>query len=107
MFGGEVAAHGVVLLAVRPVLPGKARYLGSDLHISQGLEVKEWKVNKAGIVLTIELGRDAQGEIELALPHPPHKVKSNDKEIQWVESEPGCYRFILTIKNTKILKIEY
>ncbi len=107
LFSGEVAAQGVVLLAVRPVVAGKVKYLGSDLHISQGLEVKEWKVNKTGIVLTIELGRDAQGEIELALPHPPHKAHCNKKEIQWAESESGCYRFILTIKNTNILKIEY
>ena len=107
LFSGEVVAHGVVLLAVRPVVKGKVQYLGSDLHISQGLEVKEWKVNRTGVILTIELGRDAQGEIELTLPYPPRKAHCNKKEIQWVESQPGCYRFILTIKNTNILKIEY
>ena len=107
LFNGEVAVHGAVLLTVRPVVPGKAQYLGSDLHISQGLEVEEWKVNRTGVILTIELGRDAQGEIELALPHPPHKAHCNKKEIQWVESEKGCYLFLLIIKNTNILKIEY
>ena len=107
LFNGEVAVHGAVLLTVRLVVPGKAQYLGSDLHISQGLEVEEWKVNRTGVILTIELGRDAQGEIELALPHPPHKAHCNKKEIQWVESEKGCYRFLLIIKNTNILKIEY
>jgi alpha-galactosidase len=107
LFSGDVAAHEVVLLAVRPVIPGKAQYLGSDLHISQGLEVKEWKVNKTGMNLTIELNRDTKGEIELALPHPPHKVLCNKKEIQWTESQPGCYRFILTVKNTSNLKIAY
>jgi alpha-galactosidase len=107
LFSGEVVAHEVVLLTVRPIVPGKTQYLGSDLHISQGLEVKEWKANKTEIVLTIALGRDAQGGIELALPHPPRIAYSQDKKIQWEESAPGCYRFTLTVKDTNILKIEY
>jgi len=107
LFSGEVAAHEVVLLAVRPVVPGKAQYLGSDLHISQGLEVKEWKENKMGIICTIALGRDVRGEIELALPLPPRKVYNKNTKIQWIESTPGCYCFMLTIRNILELKIEY
>ncbi len=107
LFCGDVAPHGSVLLAVRPATPGSAQYLGSDLHISQGLEVREWKTGKTGILLTIVLGREAQGEIEIALPRPPQRARNNDQVIHWVESLPGCYRFALTIKNNNTIKIKY
>ncbi len=92
---GEVPAHGVRLLAVRAVTPGAAQYLGSDLHISQGLEVVEWQtgvLEAPGVSLRVERPGRAEGSIYLALPHPPQSVTLNGQQAAWEAAGEGCYR---------------
>jgi alpha-galactosidase len=67
LWQGELAPHGCVLLAVRPVQAG-AQYAGSDLHISQGLEVAVWQAEGNRIRCRVELGRRAQGSLYLRIP---------------------------------------
>ena len=51
LFNGTLPAHAPLLLALRPCQTDQAQYLGSSLHISQGLEVEQWKAKdgKAGL----------------------------------------------------------
>lgn len=65
---GNIPAHGVRLLAVRPRLPEGPLYLGSDLHISQGLEVTEWVVENKALSIQLQRPGRARGKIELYLP---------------------------------------
>lgn len=67
MWSGQIQPHGCVLLAVRPVQTG-AQYAGSDLHISQGLEVAEWQAEGDRIRCRVEPGRRAQGSLYLRIP---------------------------------------
>lgn len=66
-------AHGVLLLAVRPDT-NNAQYLGSNLHISQGMEVTAWEHEHGELNCLIDVGRNLDGSIFLSLPNEPGKV---------------------------------
>ncbi len=66
----EIPPHGSILLALRPPADG-AQYIGSDFHFSQGVEIAEWKATRRGLRAVLRLGREAEGNIWLALPQCP------------------------------------
>jgi alpha-galactosidase len=70
-FVSALAPHGVVLLAVRRQTAGLPQYLGSSLHLSQGLEVQHWEAQPRGIEMELACGQEMEGEVELYLPGPP------------------------------------
>jgi alpha-galactosidase len=76
----EIPAHGSILLAVHP-RGGSAQYIGSDLHFSQGAEVAEWKAAPRSLHAVLRLGREAEGNIWLALPGRPQKAALDGKPI--------------------------
>ncbi|MDY6866783.1 MAG: glycoside hydrolase family 36 protein [Chloroflexota bacterium] len=63
--------HGVRVAAVRPYDTNTPVYLGSDLHISQGLEINEWQAEDKALTLRFDLGREASGRAHLYLPWKP------------------------------------
>ena len=91
-----IPAHGVKLVALTPSPSPAGReeplYLGSDLHISQGLEVTQWSGSPANFSLQLERPAQSQGQIELYLPHPPSKVVLNQKEVDWQVLGDDIYR---------------
>jgi len=93
LYLGNLAAHGVVLLAVRPVEEGQLQYIGSDLHVSQGLEISRWKADKNGVVTQIALGRTARGEFELVLPEAPKSARVEGRDLVWKKSDSNLYTF--------------
>jgi len=101
----QIPAHGVQLLALRPARAEQACYLGSDLHISQGLEVAQWSAVLPNISLRLERPGKAQGHIELYLPRPPTKVTINQAEIDWQEQEKDIYRLQVQFQQTAELVI--
>ena len=100
----EIPAHGVKLLALTPASfssPGEVPkgkvgplYLGSDLHISQGLEVAEWSTSPSNEVC-LEIARPGKvhGVIDLYLPRSPGKAFLNHQGMKWHFLGDGCYRF--------------
>lgn len=97
----SVAAHGVRLFAVRAVNDSSPVYLGSSLHISQGLEVKhyEWQADEGMLDLYIERPGPSSGILELSLPGIPRSASLDGVNIEWVFTSSGNYRF--TIDFTK------
>ncbi len=69
-------SHGCVLLSLRQARPGP-QLVATTFHISQGGEVLDWRVEDREVLLTLELGRVADGEIWLALPASPEEVFLN------------------------------
>lgn len=63
-----VPAHGVRIAAVKRYDPDQPAYLGSDLHLSQGLEVNEWRAGENELSLRFNLGHTASGRVFLYLP---------------------------------------
>jgi len=111
-----IPPHGVKLLALRPTPPSIPTdfgeesvgvYLGSDLHISQGLEVTKWTATPSGGVrLRLERLGKAQGEIELYLPRPPRRVTMNRKDIPWQTTGQDCYIFPVSFDQIAEIEIK-
>jgi alpha-galactosidase len=91
---GMVPAHGSMVLTLHRSIPGLPQYVGSDLHISQGMEVSSWQWNpetllgdkgkKTGMLaLSLERPGIAHGKLYLALPSRPRKVTMNNLPITW------------------------
>lgn len=102
-----VPAHGVVLLAMRPLKADAPQYLGSGLHISQGLEVVEWVVGGDGLRLRLERPGQAHGDVDLRLPRPPKEAWLNAEPVAWRELKPGAYRFEVTFEKSGELELKY
>ncbi|MBA4376472.1 MAG: hypothetical protein C0401_09920 [Anaerolinea sp.] len=77
----NVPANGCVVAAFRRFSKGQPCYLGSDLHISQGLEVAKWSTNATEVNLTLRLPRKATGKIIMFVPGGVQSVMVNDKEV--------------------------
>ncbi len=87
-----IPAHGVALLAAYP-LTEAAAYAGSNLHISQGLEVKQWQISEGGIELELDLGRSFEGWFDLLLNQTPRSVSGG--ALRWQEISKGRFRFFV------------
>ncbi len=86
-----VPPHGVVLLHLRPLVPGP-QLVGTDLHISGGQEVVHWDVRRDSLHFDIQLERCADGAVWLKLPAPPHRAECGGKPAEIVATDqPGIY----------------
>ena len=111
---GAIPAHGVRLFSLRPVSPNAGGnpdapvpvYLGSDLHISQGLEVFDWAQTPSG-QLRIGLNRPgkAAGVVDLYLPRAPENARLNQVAVEWQSLGAGLYRFQLEFSQKAVLEI--
>ena len=79
----QVPAHGVRLITLCP-LQDEA-YLGSDLHTSQGIELKSWKRTRAKLTLELDLGREAEGRIFIYCSTIPKSVTVDKQEVYWIQ----------------------
>jgi alpha-galactosidase len=91
----EVPAHGCILLALRTTLPSRPCYIGSDLHISQGLEVNSWQAGPDSLSLRLQRPGHTDGEIELYLPGQAIEASCEGYPLAWQVSEGNCYRFAI------------
>jgi len=64
----QIPPHAVVLLSVRQSLNNFPQYLGSDLHISQGLEIDRWQSSSRKVNGNFSLGRVVTGRFSLVIP---------------------------------------
>ncbi len=88
-----VPPHGVRVLALRPITPDSPQYVGSDLHIAQGLEVANWFATPTTLRILLARPGHAQGQILLHLPEPPRRASISQKEIPWQKAEGTLYSF--------------
>ena len=93
----DVPAHGVILLAARTV-KSIAQYLGSDLHISQGMELASWAAGARGVSFRLVLPRTAAGRVCLWLPSAPVRVLLEEKDITPVNLGGGVWEIPVNIR---------
>jgi alpha-galactosidase len=100
----DVPPHGVAVLSLRKHISWMPAYLGSNLHISQGLEVGHWewladpKAVKSGpaagkVVLGLERPGRACGEVFLYLPREPVQATHNGAPLPWKQLGSEIYSF--------------
>jgi alpha-galactosidase len=103
----KVPPHGVVLFALQPRRKYRPQYLGSDLHISQGLEVIDWQANDKSLRLTLARPGRVHGRIDLAIPNPIESTRLDGVLIPWETLGEGMYSFELKFKQRASLEINY
>ncbi len=77
----QLPAHGCAVLAVRQKDDELPVYLGSDLHISQGMELAEWEATAAAVSATIRLPRKASGKVVVMFPGENWEITVNDHAV--------------------------
>jgi alpha-galactosidase len=103
-----IPAHGVALFALRLFTAGQPQYLGSDLHISQGLEVAAWNPRPDGLLMELERPGHSCGMVDLYLPQPPTEVRLEGQPAAWQALEvEGCYRVEVGFEQHARLEITY
>jgi len=105
--GMSLPPHGVLLAAVREHVPSQAQYLGSSLHLSQGLEVTAWEPYTGGLRFSLERPGSAYGQVELALPSSIHSASLNGTPLEWEATQEGCFRFEVKFNGKGQVEIEY
>jgi alpha-galactosidase len=103
----HLPAHGVALFAVRPMTVGSPTYIGSDLHISQGLEVASWQPDGDGLRMHIERPGSAQGTIVFSLPQKPRTALSSGKPCPFKAGEDSLYYFPLELYQSTELQLSW
>jgi hypothetical protein len=66
------------------------QFLGSELHISQGLEVNTWNASSQDLRFSIGRPGRIQGKIWVSLPLPPQQVTCNGTPAQFELSGMTC-----------------
>ena len=101
-----IAAHGVALLAVRSYQAYKPQYLGSDLHISQGMEVDAWETNQSEVRACMKRPGRARGQVFVSLPQPPLQIWLDNRPIPWFLHSERCYRIEVEFEQTAEIVIK-
>jgi alpha-galactosidase len=104
----SIPSHGVRLFAVRAVDENSPVYLGSNLHISQGLEItqKVWQDAEGMLTLTIERPGEASGMIELSLPRAPLSASLDGQPLEWVLTPSNSYQFSIEFTRQTHIRIQ-
>ena len=78
-----VPAHGVRLMTLSPFQD--VAYLGSDLHVSQGIELQSWKATRSKLTFELDLGHEAEGRIYLYCQSVPSAITVDKQEVYWIQ----------------------
>jgi len=103
----RLPAHGALLYAVRPQDPGVPVYLGSDLHISQGLEVAQWDASDDHLKLTLQRPGAAQGRLVFSLPAPPKQADLDGRSLSWETGREDLCLLTVQFRHTAHLNLAW
>jgi alpha-galactosidase len=107
MFSGMISSHGVLLLAARKIGNSPATYIGSDLHISQGLEIANWDVSTKELIFSIKTGKKLSGKADLYIESPPTEISINNVPSAWEMLGRGIYRILIPEKENSTVMVKY
>ena len=107
LFSGTILPHGTILLAVRELKKIESSYIGSNLHISQGLEIERFQIGEGGLNLQFSRDKRLTGYLELSLPSIPRSAIHQGKAVKWVRTNNSSYRFFLEGEDPGKLSITY
>lgn len=86
-----IPAHACVFLAVRPRLQYAMQYIGSNIHCSQGIELRDWSAAKDGAICVLDVQRKASGNIYVACQGALQAVSSLGEKMLVTEISDGVH----------------
>ena len=104
-FSVTIPPHGcaVVTVLVKSIQPA---YLGSDLHISQGMELVEWKAEAKVIQATLRLPRKTSGNITIAIGGELDSVAVNDRSVECRVISPGIVEIPVEVDGFATIEVK-
>ncbi|MBN1440995.1 MAG: alpha-galactosidase [Anaerolineales bacterium] len=103
---GTIQPHGSILLAARMKSKG-VQYAGSNLHFSQGMEVAEWRKSRLSLRAVLNLGREAEGAVWIALPARPTAVRWNGKPASFEQAGEDIWKIPLRLAGKGAVEIRW
>ena len=100
-----VPAHGVRLMTLSPLQ--KITYLGSDLHTSQGIELRSWKVTRSKLTFDLDLGREAEGRIYLYCQSIPSAITVDKQEAYWIQETENVISIAVKFEHPMTVKVSF
>ncbi|MGB9798591.1 MAG: glycoside hydrolase family 36 protein [Thermanaerothrix sp.] len=94
--------HGIALLAAYPFRSEQPAWVGSTLHISQGLEVKTWEVETSFLTCRIDIHHEAEGNAYFYLPLSPWQVRLDETPLQGRKILPHIYGFPVRLSTSGV-----
>lgn len=101
----QVPAHGARLLAVRT--PQSTCYVGSDLHISQGMELINWATDNNELQFQLDLGRVTAGNCFLWAKALPRQVFQNGSPTAWQTLKEGLLQVPVSLLPQTSIKVTF
>jgi alpha-galactosidase len=105
--GLPLAPHSAALFAIRAITPDQPAYLGSDLHISQGLEVRAWAAQPGRLKLRLERPGRIRGQVWLYLPGALRAASSAAGPLPWEARADGVVRLNLDLPAAADIQLAY
>ena len=101
----EVPPHGVRLVTLSPL--HQVAYLGSNLHISQGIELQSWKLTQTRLSFDLDLGREAEGTIYLYCASIPSAITVNKQEVYWIQETENLISLAVKLVGKTAVKVAF
>jgi len=95
----RVPAHGVHMLCLRQA-NSSPQWLGDNMHISQGLFIRDWELQSNHVRCTVEPGRRGSGVIWMGMPEGITKIQIGAQEVDFLEIEAGIFTFRVEFEGT-------
>lgn len=101
----QIPAHGCAVLSVRQADDDIPTYLGSDLHISQGMEMVEWEAATNSVRATLRLPRKASGKVVLRIPGGNWEITVNDQAVNGKQLGGGAVEIPVQVEGFAHLEL--
>ena len=88
----NIPPHSTKLIALRTKKEGASLYLGSNLHVSQGLEIINWQENDNQLTFTIKRPFKMDGFVDLNLKRKVSKTSINQIPVDIKTLDNQIYR---------------
>jgi len=82
-------------------------YLGSDLHVSQGIELQSWQFDGSNLSFELDLGHEAEGMIYLYCQSVPSAVKVDGEEVYWIQETEKLISIALSFAEKTWVKLAF
>lgn len=104
---GELPPHATWVAAVRNLSEKEPQYAGSNLHFSQGLEVKNWTQLQNQIKINFEVPMETDGACFLFVPADDIHVRFSNNKVLQLNNPLHHYNIPLHFSNSEKISIEY
>jgi alpha-galactosidase len=104
-FSVTIPPHGCAVVTLQ-VKDAKPAYLGSDLHISQGMELVSWNVDDKTIKATLRLPRKTSGHILIATNGKAESVTVNDRKVEGKVISPGIFEVPVDVDGFATIEVK-